>query len=160
MIGCPPYRLPREFTSVILSAVYIPPHTDTNQALDELYGVISGDFNKANLRKVLTRYHQHISCPARGENTLDHACAPFRDAYKALPRPPFGKSDHVSVLLLPSYRQKLKRDRPVTRTIQQWSDQSDLALRHCFSTTEWCVFQDNNIDTHGRSHWLLWQMYR
>ncbi|KAI3372555.1 hypothetical protein L3Q82_023030 [Scortum barcoo] len=35
------------------------------------------------------------------------------------------KSDHASVLLLPSYRQKLKRDGPVTRTIQQWSNQSD-----------------------------------
>ncbi|KAI3352418.1 hypothetical protein L3Q82_005377 [Scortum barcoo] len=44
--------------------------------------------------------------------------------------------------------QKLKRDGPVTRTIQQWSDQSDSALRDCFSTTEWCVFKDTDINTH------------
>ncbi|KAI3353887.1 hypothetical protein L3Q82_005089 [Scortum barcoo] len=87
--------------------------------------IVAGDFNSANLRKVLPRYHQHISCPTRGENTLDHVYTPYADTYKALPRSPFGKSDHASLLLLPSYRQKLKRDGPVTRTIQQWSDQSD-----------------------------------
>ncbi len=42
----------------------------------------------------------------------------------------------------------LKRDRLVTCTIQQWSDQSDSVLRHCFSTTKWCVFLDNNINTY------------
>ncbi|KAI3372128.1 hypothetical protein L3Q82_006984 [Scortum barcoo] len=36
----------------------------------------------------------------------------------------------------------------VTRTIQQWSDQSDSALRDCFSTTEWCVFKDTDINTY------------
>ncbi len=109
---------------------------------------MAGDFNKAKLRKVLPRYYQHISCPTCGENTLNHVYTPFWDAYKALPQPPFGISVHVSVLLLLSYRQKLKHDRPVTWAIQQWSDQSDSTLRHCFSTTEWCVFQDNNIDTY------------
>ena len=118
MIRCRPFYLPREFTSVVLTAVYVPAHADNNTALEELYGVIdrtetsrpeaafivAGDFNNAKLRKVLPRYHQHISCPTRGTNTLDHVHTPFRDAYKALPRPSFGKSDHVSVLLLPSYR--------------------------------------------------------
>ncbi|KAI3368240.1 hypothetical protein L3Q82_007958 [Scortum barcoo] len=108
-----------------MTAVYVPPHADNNKAMDELFGVIdrtetsrpeaafivAGDFNSANLRKVLPRYHQHISCPTRGENTLDHVYTPYADTYKALPRSPFGKSDHASVLLLPSYRQKLKRDR-------------------------------------------------
>ncbi|KAI3354592.1 hypothetical protein L3Q82_019091 [Scortum barcoo] len=118
------------------AAVYVPPHADTNKAMDDLYGVIDrtetsrpeaafivgGDFN---LRKVLPRYHQHIiSCPTRGENTLDHVYTPYADT------------------------QKLKRDGPVTRTIQQWSDQSDSALRDCFSTTEWCVFKDTDINTY------------
>ncbi|XP_034446020.1 uncharacterized protein LOC117764401 isoform X1 [Hippoglossus hippoglossus] len=149
---------------VYIGRYYSGVHSATcrHQALDEPHAVINrtetsrpeaafivaGDFNNAKMRKVLPRYHQHISCPTRGANTLDHVYTPFRDAYKALPRPPFGKSDHVSVLLLPSYRQKLKRDRPVTRTIQRWTDQSDSALRDCFSITEWCVFQDDNINTY------------
>ncbi|KAI3374471.1 hypothetical protein L3Q82_006293 [Scortum barcoo] len=73
-----------------MTAVYVPPHAD-NKAIDELFGVIdrtetsrpeaafivAGDFNSANLRKVLPRYHQHISCPTRGENTLDHVYTPY-----------------------------------------------------------------------------------
>ena len=65
---------------------------------DKLYGVINrietsrpedafiaaGDFNKANLRKALPRYHQHISFPTQGGNTLDHVYSPFRNVYKAL----------------------------------------------------------------------------
>ncbi|KAI3359037.1 hypothetical protein L3Q82_015413 [Scortum barcoo] len=107
MIRCRPYYLPRQ-----------RPHGR------EAAFIVAGDFNSANLRKVLPRYHQHISCPTRGENTLDHVYTPYADT------------------------QKLKRDRPVTQTIQQWSDQSDSALRDCFSTTEWCVFKDTDINTY------------
>lgn len=99
MIKCRPFYLPREFSSVIITAVYIPPQADANRALNELYGTISrletshpeaafivaGDFNKANLKKVLPKYHQHITCPTRAKNTLDHVYTPFRDGYKALP---------------------------------------------------------------------------
>ncbi len=81
MIGYRPYYLPREFTSVVLTAVYIPPHTDTNQALDELYGVIDRtetsrpeaafivavDFNNANLRKV-----KQMQMQKRQANTDTH----------------------------------------------------------------------------------------
>ncbi len=109
--------------------------TNTNQALDELYGIINrtetswpeaafivaGNFNKANLRKVLLIYYQYISCPTRGENTLNHGYTPFQDAHKAVPRPPLGKSDNVSVLLLSSHGQKLKCDREVKQTIPHTS---------------------------------------
>ena len=65
MISCRPQYLPREFSSVIFVAVYIPPQTDvgTKTALNELYSTISkqenaypeaallvaGDFNSGNL---------------------------------------------------------------------------------------------------------------
>ncbi len=89
-IICRPFYLPREFTSIIITAVYNPPQADTSLALsklhDELSGyinkhpdaasVIAGDFNKANLRKVMPNFHQHISCPTRGQNTLDHCYTP------------------------------------------------------------------------------------
>uniref|UniRef100_A0A673VXW6 Pleckstrin homology, MyTH4 and FERM domain containing H2 n=1 Tax=Salmo trutta TaxID=8032 RepID=A0A673VXW6_SALTR len=52
------------------------------------------------------------------------------NAYKALPHPPFGKSDHNSILLIPAYKQKLKQEVPVTHSIQKWSDDADnMALR-------------------------------
>ncbi len=132
MLLCQPFWLPTEFTAVIIPAVHIPPQANTDQALRELYGniseqetmhpdaafVVTGDFNKANLRTIAPKYFQHITINTRGDRVLDHCYSPFRDAYKSLPRPPFGKSDHSSVLLLPAYRQKLKREAPALRTIQ------------------------------------------
>ncbi len=139
---CRPFWLPREFTAIIITAVYIPPQANTDQALRELYRniseqetthpdaafIITGDFNKANFRTIAPKYFQHVTINTRGDRILDHCYSPFRDAYKSLPRPPFGKSDHSSVLLLPAYRQKLKCEAPALRTIQCWSDQSDATL--------------------------------
>ncbi len=114
--------------------LYPPPQANTDQALKELYRniseqetahpdaafVVTGDFNKANFRTLAPKYFQHVTINTRGDRTLDHCDSSFRDAYKSLPRPPFGKSDHSSVLLLPAYRQKLKREAPALRTVQCW----------------------------------------
>ncbi len=96
-IICRPFYLPREFSAVIATAVYIPPQADTSLALSKLHeelsgyinkhpdaaSIIAGDFNKANLRKVMPTFHQHVSCPTRGPNTLDHCYTQFKNAYKA-----------------------------------------------------------------------------
>ncbi len=120
------------FTAIVITAVYIPPQANTDQALRELYGniseqetthpdaafIITGDFNKANFRTIAPKYFQHVTINTRGDRILNHCYTSFWDAYKSLPRPPFGKSDHSSVLLLPAYRQKLKREAPALRTVQ------------------------------------------
>ncbi len=86
-----PFYLPQEFSSIIITAVYIPPQTDTGLALSKLYDVLSGyinkypytafiiagDFNKANLKRVMSNIYQHVSCPTRGPNTLDHCYTQF-----------------------------------------------------------------------------------
>ncbi len=116
MLLCRPFWLPREFTAIIITAVYIPPQANTDQALKELYRniseqetahpdvafVVMGDFNKANFRTIAPEYFQHITINTRGDHALDHCYSHIRDAYKSrLPYPPFGKSYHSSVLLLP-----------------------------------------------------------
>ncbi len=111
-----------------------------------------GGFNKANFRTIAPKYFQHVTINTRGDRTLDHCYSPFRDAYKSLPRPPFGKSDHSSVLLLPAYRQKLKREAPTLRTVQCWSDQSDAILQDCFDHVDWDMFRaasDDDIEAYS-----------
>ena len=60
--------------------------------------------------------------------------------YKALLRPPFGKSDHNFILLIPAYKQKLKQEAPVTRSIKK-SDEADAKLQDCFAITDWNILQ-------------------
>ena len=83
------------------------PQADTTTALKELHWIlcklettypedafiVAGDFNKANLRKRLVKFYQHTYCCTRSAKTLDYCYTTFQNAYKALPRPPFGKSD-------------------------------------------------------------------
>ncbi|CDR18940.1 unnamed protein product [Oncorhynchus mykiss] len=97
-IKCRPHYLPREFSSIIITAVYIPPQADTSMALNKLYltlcklestypeaaFIVAGDFNKANLKTRLPKLYQHIDCATRAGKTLDHCYSNFRDAYKAL----------------------------------------------------------------------------
>ena len=92
--------------------------------------IVPGDFNKTHFMKMLPKFYQHIACSTRASKTLKHCYSPFQDGYKALPRSPSGKSDHNSILLPPSYRQKLKQEVPMLRSIQRWSEQSKSMLQH------------------------------
>jgi hypothetical protein len=78
--------------------------------------------------------YQRVKCATRGKRTLDHLYSTHRDAYKA--HPPFGKSDHNSIFLIPAYKQKLKQEAPVTRSIKKWSDEADAKLQDCFASTD------------------------
>ncbi len=119
MLLCRPFWLPREFTAIIITAVYIPPQANTDQALKELYGnireqetahpdaafVVTGDCNKANFRTIAPKYVQQIIITTCGDCVLDHCYSLFRDAYES----PIHLSANriiLTILLLPAYRQK------------------------------------------------------
>ncbi len=159
-IICRPFYLPREFSSIIVTAVYIPPQADTSLALsklhDELSGyinkhpdaacIIAGDFNKANLKKVIPNFHQHISCPTRGLNTLDHCFTLLKNAYKAHSLPAFGKSDHVAIFLTPEYKQRIVHEPPVEREVTRWSSHSEAMLQAALDDVDWDMFRASSSD--------------
>ena len=103
---------------------------------------MAGDFNVGKLKSVLPNFYQHVKCATRRKKTLDHLYSTHKDAYKALLRSPFGKSEHNSILLIPAYKQKLKQEAPVTRSIKKWSNEADAKLQDCFSSTDWNMFRD------------------
>ena len=116
-VQCRPFYLPREITAAIITAVYIPPDANVSMALGQLQlmvaeqqraqpdgiHIIAGDFNKANLKTVLPKFHQHGKCATRGKNTLDHVYSNIKHAYRATPLPHLGQSDHLSLFLFPAY---------------------------------------------------------
>ena len=77
--------------------------------------LVAGDFNAGKLQSVLPNFYQHVKCATRGKTILYHLYSTHRDAYKALPRPPFGKSDHNS---WPAFKPKLRQEAPVTWSIK------------------------------------------
>lgn len=96
-VKCRPFYLPREFTAVLATIVYIPPGANANnkasEALQELHDIISSlqtkrleivrDFNQVRLTDVLPRLHQHVDFPTRGNNTLDCVYSNICGAYRA-----------------------------------------------------------------------------
>ncbi len=142
VVKCRPFYLPREFTAIVIVAVYIPPCANAKDALRELYSAISeqqtnnpdgffiiaGDFNHANLKTVLPKFYQHVNFATRGNNTLDFVYTTVKHAYKAEPRPHLGYSDHISVMLIPAYRPLLKLAKPVQKQITVWPD---MLPQHC-----------------------------
>ncbi len=87
------------------------------------------------------KIHQHVDFPTRGKNTLDFVYTTQRGAYKALPLPHLGASDHITVMLMPAYRPLVKVIKPIHKQIQVWPEGSSEALQDCFDTTDWNMFK-------------------
>ncbi len=166
-VKCRPFYLPREFTAIVIAAVYIPLCANAKDALRELYSAISeqqtnnpdgffiiaGDFNHANLKTVLPKFYQHVNFATRGSNTLDCVYTTGKNAYKAEPRPHLGYSDHISVMLIPAYRPLLKLAKPVQKLITIWPNDATSTLQDCFQCTDWNMFKEaatynNHTDLH------------
>lgn len=109
---------------------------------------ILGEFNTCDIYAHLPALQQYITCPTRSTCILDKCFGNISDAYKAVSSPALGKSDHNVIHLLPKYRQKIKREKPALRNIQQWSEESMEELNFCFETTDWQVFFDSSKDAH------------
>lgn len=72
-------------TAVFILGNYIPPNANATNTASELYGAISelqsthsdglfivaGDFNHANLKKVVPKFYQCADFATRGEDILD-----------------------------------------------------------------------------------------
>ncbi|GAA6231470.1 uncharacterized protein LOC109141784 [Lates japonicus] len=148
-VKCRPHYLPREFTAVFVMA-------KANEALTELHNnisslqhkhpeafyVVMGDFNHVNLTNTLPKFYQHVTIPTRGNNTLDRVYTNKKDAYRAVPRPHLGFSDHISIMLVPAYRPLLRHHTPTQRTITVWPSDAVPALQDCFQCTDWQIFRE------------------
>ncbi|KAK0137698.1 repressor of the inhibitor of the protein kinase [Merluccius polli] len=167
-VRCRPFYMPSEFTAVYILAVYIPPSANATDALTELYQaitelqcahpdclfIVAGDFNHANLKKVLPKFKQYVDFPTRGNNVLDCVYCNITGAYRATPLPHLGQSDHSTVMLIPAYQPLVKRTKPIVKVTRSWPDGAISALQDCFDTTDWDMFKQanttiNTIDLEG-----------
>ena len=100
------------------------------------------DFNHTNLKKVLPRHKQHVDCATCNSKIRDHCYTVFK-ADRATTRVPPGESDHATVVLSPTYRQKQKTLKPTKKTVMmRRTDESTEALRGCLECTLWVMFKE------------------
>ncbi len=93
-INCKPFYSLREIHLFILVSVYIPLQAHVSLALQKLTDqiteteqqhpdyviIILWGFNKANLSRELPKYSQHVTCPTRDSNILDHCYTTIKNA--------------------------------------------------------------------------------
>jgi hypothetical protein len=52
--------------------------------------------------------------------------------------------DNNSILLILAYKQKLKQEAPVARSIKKWSDEAEAELQDCFAGTDWNMLRESS----------------
>lgn len=161
-IKCRPFYLPREFTTVVLTAVYIAPTANACRAMSSMHEninaklsrypeaarIIAGDFTHTDVRAALPKSHQHIECAIRGESTLDKVYTNIRRAYEVKTLAHLGGSDHVSLLLTPVYTPLRKQGQIQTRMVTVWPEGASQQLQDCFQETDWNMFDHQDLETY------------
>ena len=116
-----PHRLPRGLSCIIVGTVYHPPsaHAETmiNFLLEQLASmestysncgfIILGDFNNLDVGRIKNQFRlkQLIQFHTRGNRTLDLILTNLKKYYQPpVKLPPFGLSDHFTVLAEPKIR--------------------------------------------------------
>ena len=157
-----PFYLPREFTQVCVIIVYVPPTANTSTATDIILDtiheielknpnsacILTGDFNNLTIDNLLPSFTQYVTCPTRLNRILDKFYVNIKDAYTSKSLFPLGESDHTLIHLLPRYKPVLKKCKPETKTVKQWSFEAIETLKGCLEDTNWDIFINNcpNID--------------
>lgn len=160
VVSCRPFYLPREVSSIRLILVYVPekPSSEADRcAVAERIAdavsnclnenpdsaiLILGDFNGCDISGDLPNFKQYVNCSTRNDKILDLCFCNIADAYRARKLPPLGKSDHNVVLLMPTYKQALKRNPKTVKQVKVWNDATSDKLSGCFACTDWSVFQE------------------
>ncbi|KAJ8033946.1 hypothetical protein HOLleu_24335 [Holothuria leucospilota] len=159
-IGLRPLYLPREFTQILVTAVYIHPKANADNVRDQLKATISliensypdaanlimGDFNRCKIGDIVPTYTQYIDLPTRNNNTLDLCYGNIKGRnYKVKTLAQLGSSDHSIIHMSPTYRRELERSKPIVKTRINWNEEAVDQLHECFECTNWTVFDDQNI---------------
>lgn len=120
-VKCTLHFLPKEFTLILITAVYNPPQAKKKATLSDFYKdlnhsetshpdivlIVAVDFNQANF-KVMPDFHQHINCTTREIRTLDHCYTAFGNGNRAEFLFLLGRSNHTAILSRSKYANKLQ----------------------------------------------------
>lgn len=106
ILQCRSFYLPREITSVVITAVYVPPHPNTRIAICRCNQTALLWQQGTLIMPTWSLFRQNSinMKTSREKNTLDQVYCNISQAYKASPLPHLGISDHLSLSLIPTYK--------------------------------------------------------
>ena len=153
MLSCWPYYIPREFSHVLITTVYVPPSANAQDAANSISShVINLEtsapdaFNHCSLKTSIINYFQYVKCATQKDRILDQYYTNVKDTYTSVSLPPLRWSDHNIVQFIPRYRPLVQRELTVTCTIKEWSDDAVEKLKGSLDCTDWDVFVDSSSD--------------
>lgn len=116
----------REVIRALLTAVYFPPQAKAELALSQwLWGpVLIGSFHCGGQLQWLQPQILASTIPSTCQlsyRRLNHCSSSIKLAYRSIPWPDFGKSDHCSLLILPVYKLVLNTEYK-TSSVHPWSE--------------------------------------
>ena len=144
-----PRRLPIGFSSIIIAVLYHPPGADNKSMRDYLRDcltkmealiypncrvIVAGDFNKLDAKSALRLFQlKHlINFPTRGPNTLNQIFT------KRLP--PFGLSDHLTIVMPPKVREKSGKPKSKVIKIRDKRPSKKSSFGRYLSNIPWANF--------------------
>ena len=148
-------RLPRGFSCLVIGVVYHPPSADDNAMITYLLNCLSyiestfsnaavmivGDFNRLDISQLTTGYNlkQLVKFHTRGERTLDLVLTNLGNYYQCpLQCPPFGLSDHCTIVVKPAFRLKNSTEKKLVQ-VRDLRASSKAALGRYISFIDWSV---------------------
>ena len=159
-ISLRPKYLPREFGQVFVTVVYTHPTTNDgrDRAATEIADVVHsletlapdapnfilGDFNTCDLKTKMPKMKQYVKCKTLNNGTPDRCYGNVSNAFKCVPLPEIGKSDHCAVHLIPSYLPVAKTNPVVRKCVKVFSSEKVDELRACYECTDWDMFIDSS----------------
>ena len=159
VVSSRPFYLPREIPCTIFISVYLP-NGYHRESVERVYDIvlvyehqkpdaaiiILGDTNGVTFN--LPWYKQYINCNTRNDTRLELCYCNYPNAYgKCYRRSPLGIADHGSIVLLPTYKQKLKQSKPILKDIKVWDSEVEDTIKGCLESTDWDIFFDSSETT-------------
>lgn len=131
LMKCRARYLPREFTVIIIVAVYNPLRASIKDALGEPSAARHHCWGFQS-----SKSQGHTT---KGERTTRRKETPDYVYPKNTRCPHVGHSDHM---LISSYKPLEKWEKTTTENIKVWPEGASAALQHCFDCTDWNVFKE------------------
>ena len=153
-----PKRLPRGFSCLIVAVVYHPPGVDSQLITNHLFQslsaaestfpncglIVAGDFNHLNVDSLQRHFNlkQLVKSPTRGQATLDLILTNMAKFFSQPEiNPPFGLSDHSTVLLNPKKRTPAMSIRKQIFVRDKRQSKKDSLARY-FASLNWPLLMD------------------